>query len=261
VRTSIGEKTFWQDFDGQIRETRYEYGKGYSGGDVGSIIAEAKDTKYQGPLAAFSTKDPANAVTLFYISTASTLRSTTFSSLTSTWTPTSPLSALNIPACPASSLAVTCYGGKSGGANIRLYYQDPSLKLRELASGDGGNNWRHLAEFELPALVGTSMACDKWMNDDETLREIQFVYQDSTCEVRSHFYLAADDTWYWGYLHLPSRPPQCGLAVSAHRHLGYGGDVCRVFVVDHGGKIVEHAYYDAEETWKVTELAPQLLTE
>ncbi|KAI4247409.1 MAG: hypothetical protein L6R42_009613 [Xanthoria sp. 1 TBL-2021] len=61
VRTSIGEKTFWQDFDGQIRETRYEYGKGYSGGDVGSIIAGAKDTKYQGPLAAFSTKDPANA--------------------------------------------------------------------------------------------------------------------------------------------------------------------------------------------------------
>lgn len=73
VRTSIGEKTFWQDFDGQIRETRYEYGKGYSGGDAGSIIAGAKDTKYQGPLAAFSTKDPANAVSLISITLFSDL--------------------------------------------------------------------------------------------------------------------------------------------------------------------------------------------
>ncbi|KAL8850999.1 MAG: hypothetical protein Q9221_004082 [Calogaya cf. arnoldii] len=204
VRTPDGEKTFWQDFDGQIRETRYEYAKGYSGGDVGSIIASASDTKYGGPLAAFSTKDPANAITLFYISTANILRSTTFDSITSTWSPKSSLNTYNIPVCPASSLAVTCYGGESGGDNIHLYYQDPSLTLRELVYGNDGTNWGHKTGFNpSPALVGTSIACEKWTNDDGSLREIQFFYQDSTCEVRSHFYLSHDDEWNFGEFDFP----------------------------------------------------------
>ena len=62
VRTPIGEKTFFQDFDGKIRETRYEYAKGYSGGDKGSVIAAASDAKYETPLAAFSTPTATNAV-------------------------------------------------------------------------------------------------------------------------------------------------------------------------------------------------------
>ena len=131
-------------------------------------------------------------VTLFYISKSDTLRSITFSSLTSTWSSQSALSALNIPACPASQLAVTFFGG----GKIRLFYQDPTLTLRELAFD--GNNWGHVVDFKLPALVGTSLACEKWMNDDGSLREIQFFYQDQTCEVRSHFYLAIEAKWHYG---------------------------------------------------------------
>ncbi|KAG6986700.1 hypothetical protein G7Y79_00073g097990 [Physcia stellaris] len=61
VRTPIGEKTFFQDFDGKIRETRYEYAKGYLGGDKGSVIAAARGAKYHTPLAAFSTPKATNA--------------------------------------------------------------------------------------------------------------------------------------------------------------------------------------------------------
>lgn len=228
VRTPIGEKTFFQDFDGKIRETRYEYAKGYLGGDKGSVIAAASDAKYHTPLAAFSTPTATNAVsasirplhphsphpqkrsiisnrseevltvdvcskvTLFYISQTERLRSITFSSLTSTWSSQSALSALNIAACPASQLAVTSFGG----VEIRLFYQDPTLTLRELAFD--GKNWGHVVDFNLPALVGSSLTCEKWMNDDGSLREIQFIYQDPTCEVRSHFYLANEAKWYYG---------------------------------------------------------------
>lgn len=62
VRASDGEKTFFQDFDGQIRETRYEDTRGYSGGDKRSVIGAATHAKYQSPLAAVSTEEDRKAV-------------------------------------------------------------------------------------------------------------------------------------------------------------------------------------------------------
>ncbi|CAF9924892.1 MAG: hypothetical protein HETSPECPRED_005689 [Heterodermia speciosa] len=256
VRASDGEKTFFQDFDGQIRETRYEDTRGYSGGDKRSVIGAATHAKYQSPLAAVSTEEDRKAVTLFYISKTHRLCGITFSSHTSRWSPDTALADLDVPACPSSQLAATCF---DTGSEIRLFYQDPTLTLRELAFD--GHCWDHVADFRLPALVGSGMASEKWLNDDGTLREIQFVYQDEKCAVRSHFYLADEDKWYQGYLNLADRPPQCGLAIAAHRNLGYGADVCRVYVVEHGGKIVEHAFYSDTEEWKVEELAPRLLVE
>ncbi|KAL8794963.1 MAG: hypothetical protein Q9195_002545 [Heterodermia aff. obscurata] len=255
VRTATSEDTFFQDFDGNIRKTRYEDARGYSGGDKASIIAAASDAKYHTPLAAFSSSDARKAVTLFYISNANTIRSTTFSSVTSEWSVKTAINNVAIVTCPASQLAVTSYDQ----SKIRLFYQDPTLTLRELAFD--GWKWEHVANFKLPALVGSGMACEKWLNDDGTLREIQFIYQDKTCEIRSHYFLAHEETWEVGYLHLPNRPPQCGLACAAHRELGYNADVCRVYVVDDGGRIVEHAFYSDTETWKVQELAPRLLVE
>ena len=62
VRTATGEDTFFQDFDGNIRKTRYDDAKGYSGGDKASIIYAASDAKYQTSLAAFSSADTKKAV-------------------------------------------------------------------------------------------------------------------------------------------------------------------------------------------------------
>lgn len=55
-------RVYFQDFDGYVREVRYQYGVGYLGGNKNSIIESADDVKYHGPLAVVASQDPSQQV-------------------------------------------------------------------------------------------------------------------------------------------------------------------------------------------------------
>ena len=101
---------------------------------------------------------------------------------------------MEISVCPASQLATVRFNNDS---ELRLFYQDQDKNARELRYSDATEQWTQ-SNFSLPALVGSSLATEEWANDDGSLREVMFFYQDSNCEVRSHFYIAADDQWNYG---------------------------------------------------------------
>lgn len=103
---------------------------------------------------------------------------------------------MGVPVCPASQLATLRY---NKDADLRLYYQQEDKTVRELCYSGATSEWTY-SDFSLPAVVGSSLACEKWLNDDASLRELMFFYQDPTCEVRSHFYVAEDKKWDYGKL-------------------------------------------------------------
>ena len=55
-------RVYFQDFDGYIRQIEYKYAVGYLGGDKKSVIAEADDVKYYGPLAVVASQNPSEEV-------------------------------------------------------------------------------------------------------------------------------------------------------------------------------------------------------
>ena len=99
---------------------------------------------------------------------------------------------MRIPAHPSSSLAAL---RADQDEKLWLYYQDNSKNVRELFFE--GGQWRHTS-LSLPALVGSSLACAKWVYADQSLREIQFFYPDPTTDIPSHYYLEADKQWNYG---------------------------------------------------------------
>lgn len=101
---------------------------------------------------------------------------------------------MGIAVCPASQLATVRF---NDGKDLRLFYQQQDKTVRELCYNGATSEWTY-SSLSLPALVGSSLACEKWLNDSGSLREIMFFYQDPSCEVRSHFYIAADDQWNYG---------------------------------------------------------------
>ena len=185
---------------------------------------------------------------------------------------------MGVAVCPASQLATLRF---DNDADLQLFYQHDDKTVRELSYSGAESRWTYTS-LSVPALVGTGLACEKWLNDDKSLREIMFFYEDPTCEVRSHFYIAADDQWNFGksatedipnskalqhltlpvsigYLHVPNMPPLCGIATAAHRHLGYNADVSRVYMVEASGMIVERSWRSDTQEWSYAKLTESLL--
>ena len=78
----------------------------------------------------------------------------------------------------------------------RLYYQDESTALRELCY-DGSGKW-YDGSFKKEGIVGSPLACGKWLEDNGDLREIQVFYQTPENEGTSTWYLPIDDLGWRG---------------------------------------------------------------
>ncbi|KAG6997700.1 hypothetical protein G7Y79_00038g074590 [Physcia stellaris] len=198
----VGVFIFFQDTDGFIRETQYIKGK-YQGGDKASRIKIADDMKYRGPLAAVEGRNQDAVITIIYISKSNIIRGLRWDGGDRQWKPLEGLNALNTEANPDSKLAVLRFNQDKA---IRIYYQDPGNDLHELCF-DGSGEW-YTGGYTFPAIVGSSLGCGKWLEDNGDLREIQVFHQAPNNEGVSTWYLPTDNLgWREGKLHPRSTVP------------------------------------------------------
>ena len=164
----------------------------------------------------------------------------------------------------------------NGDKGCRLYYQDESNSLRELCD-DGNGKW-YDGSLKKPVIVGSSLACGKWVEDNGDLREIQVFFQNPDNEGKSTWILP-NDTEGWregmssrispeqpdrqlktdymtslGFLHLPNMPHEFAYAMCDHQKLGYDADVARVYSVDPPGRVHERVWDSKTEEWHHTPL-------
>ena len=207
----VGVFIFFQDTDGFIRETQHINGK-YQGGGKASRIKIADDMKYRGPLAAVEGRNQDAVVrlkrfyffgrlhgqiTIIYISKSNIIRGLRWDGSDRQWKPLEGLNALNTEANPDSKLAVLRFNQDKA---IRIYYQDPGNDLHELCY-DGSGEW-YTGGYTFPAIVGSSLGCGKWLEDNGDLREIQVFHQAPNNEGVSTWYLPTDNLgWREGKFH------------------------------------------------------------